>query len=247
MRARGTIPRLMTDGVRLGERIPPDQMSEVRSHLGLHDRAPMSGARQDSLTSSSSLSSYPAAGAPTTHDAEVEDHEQGIKRVAAADGSRRTVRQNIETCESEARKRRRDMEEAASRSGEAARRRTERPSASREVPGDPEPWRREPEWMPVWMHRDARRHRLEMDEAMLVDQLATSQDAAAEAVPVPRTDHHLMNAGPLLFCNRCGAYGLDRAGSKLMGQCSKAVARDVRRRLERMRQGLHPLTGAPIT
>ncbi len=244
MRARSTIPRSMIDEARLGELIPPDRMSEARSHLGLRDHDRMTGAHQDSITSPSSSSTCPATGGPTTHDAAAEHHGQGLKRGAAADGSGRTVRQKVEAMELDARKRRREVEESTSHTVEAARRRTDGPSASWDVPGDPEPWRRDPEWMPVWMHRDACRRRLELEEAMLEGQLTDAQGAGAETVPPPRTDHHLMSAGPLLFCNRCGAYALDRAGSKLMGQCSKAVARDVKRRLERMRQGLHPITGA---
>ncbi len=155
------------------------------------------------------------------------------------------MRQRIDALES-TRKRQREAEEGLPPCGESARRRMEGTPSSQDVPGDPEPWRRDPAWMPSWLHREACRLRAEQEDASLEEQLATSQQRDTDAAQPPRTDHHLMTVGPLLFCNRCGAYGLARAGSKLMGQCGRAVSRDVKLRLERMRQGLHPITGAQL-
>ncbi len=113
--------------------------------------------------------------------------------------------------------------------------------------GDPEPWMREPAWMPIWMHKkksEVQPTRGGEQDAALGAPTASSSSGGAR--PDADRSHHMMNVGSLLFCNRCGAYGFNRAGAKLTAPCTKTVSRDVKKRLERMRAGLHPITGASI-
>ncbi len=59
-------------------------------------------------------------------------------------------------------------------------------------------------------------------------------------------EHTLMQTGPMVFCSKCGAYAINRVGARLAGECHKSTSRATRLRLERMRQGLHPMTGDPV-
>ncbi len=166
----------------------------------------------------------------------------------------RTVRQRVADIESQLqvqtrqkdnRKRVRERgEEAEGISGGADKRTNLGGGSDAEAVGDPEPWMREPEWMPTWLHRkkDGRQQSREGEQ----EATGSASTSSGGALSATSTTHHLMNVGPLLFCNQCGAYGLSRAGSKLMGTCAAVVSRDVRKRLERMRAGLHPITGAAI-
>ncbi len=150
--------------------------------------------------------------------------------------------------------------------------------------GDPTPWMRDPEWLPVWMHRTSvgtreddgdqvrRRQQEQMQEHAQQQrsqpQAAAASSAAATAQDVMDVDeghsdraamdargsggdggmeHVLLHVGPMVFCSRCGAYALSRVGARLAGQCIKTSSRATRRRLDRMRQGLHPITGDPVT
>ncbi len=113
--------------------------------------------------------------------------------------------------------------------------------------GDPEPWMREPSWMPVWLHRKRDEGQPSaMGEQGYAHGTPSASSGSGGAMPDADRSHHMMNVGALLFCNRCGAYGLNRAGAKLTAPCVKTVSRDVKKRLERMRNGRHPITGAPI-
>ncbi len=243
LRTRSSIPPSMIDEARLAEIIPPDQMADARMHLGF--RIAEAAPHGSTLTSSSSSPSSTVATSSTMPASRYEHQDQGRKRSAAELGADRTVRQKVNALEAAAEKRKRGDEEMEHRGDMASRRRIEGSSPMRTQLGDPEPWRRDPEWMPSWLHRDACLRRARMEDADGDEQAAAQRADDADAPP-PLTDHHLMTIGPLLFCNRCGAYGLDRAGSRLMGQCGKLVSRDVRIRLERMRQGLHPITGVHL-
>ncbi len=242
------IPRSMIDEGGLSELLPHDQIGDLRLHLGLQE------PREGQSSSSSSVVPLPSA---TADGGAAGQARVQVRRRQSEEGYTRTVRQRVEVIEAVSRKRLLDSGGTPPRHvSEATRRRTAEPPISQEAPGDPAPWLREPDWMPVWLHREALRARRQaMDDAATgrhetadhEETMAAGAMAAAAPTGPSEAGHHLMNAGPLLFCNRCGAYGLGRAGSRLMGVCNRAVSRDVRVRLDRMRQGLHPLTGMSIT
>ncbi len=83
--------------------------------------------------------------------------------------------------------------------------------------------------------------------AMAVDEDGQGHDGGGAREAGERTgDHSLLQTGPLVFCSRCGAYAIDRVGARLAGKCHKSTSRATKLRLERMRQGRHPLTGDPV-
>ena len=59
--------------------------------------------------------------------------------------------------------------------------------------------------------------------------------------------HAIRTRGGLVWCDVCGAYGVERSGSRLMGPCQPRVTRHAATRLERLRQGKHPITVVSLT
>ena len=56
--------------------------------------------------------------------------------------------------------------------------------------------------------------------------------------------HAVRTRGKLTWCDVCGAYATERAGSRIMGPCQPAYSRHTATRLARLRQGRHPITSA---
>ncbi len=57
--------------------------------------------------------------------------------------------------------------------------------------------------------------------------------------------HDVRLNGSVAFCVRCGAYAIHRVGSAISTACSGPAA-DTKLKVERMRAGRHPVTGAPL-
>ncbi len=57
--------------------------------------------------------------------------------------------------------------------------------------------------------------------------------------------HDVRLNGGLAFCTRCGAYAIHRVGSAISAACPGPAA-DTRLKVQRMRSGKHPITGAPL-
>ncbi len=73
--------------------------------------------------------------------------------------------------------------------------------------------------------------------------------SGVHADPVDAADasgHRLVITGPLIWCERCGRYASRRVGRALKGGCVGEATGAYATRLRRMREGLHPLTGAAL-
>ncbi len=57
--------------------------------------------------------------------------------------------------------------------------------------------------------------------------------------------HDVRLNGSVAFCVRCGAYAIHRVGCAISTECSGPAA-DTKLKVERMRAGRHPVTGAPL-
>ncbi len=119
--------------------------------------------------------------------------------------------------------------------------------------GDPTPWMRDPPWMVISCPGTRATASVEertgdgepragagRDQPMEDDR----EDGRAEGTI--NSSHVLTRCGPLLWCNRCAAYALERVGARLARTCEPSTSRATALRLRRMRQGLHPITGGPI-
>ncbi len=261
LRARSFIPRCAIDEARLAELVPEDQFQALRGHLGLPPLAAAPAAPIDRHQPHHpdhhlhhGLDHVPL----TVRPADPPTASATRKRETEAGETRRTVRQRVQAIEAAVARKRGGGEPGDAPHAEdrpAARRRTE--YAVEDTVGDlgdPQPWMRDPQWLPTWMHREAmarraddqRRQQLPPQRAdQFVEPEARSDDVARPAGGP--AEHSLAVAGPLIFCNRCAAYGLRRMGAKLKGQCKGSAHSDLHIRLDRMRQGRHPITGELVT
>ncbi len=57
--------------------------------------------------------------------------------------------------------------------------------------------------------------------------------------------HQMQIVGPIAFCELCGRFAIERHGIGLQGNCT-GIDPNVKLRVERMRRGQHPLTGASL-
>ena len=58
--------------------------------------------------------------------------------------------------------------------------------------------------------------------------------------------HAARTGGKLTWCDVCGAYATERAGSRIMGPCQPANSGHTATRLASLRQGQHPITSALV-
>ncbi len=61
----------------------------------------------------------------------------------------------------------------------------------------------------------------------------------------PPSPHVLRVVGPIAYCEACGSYAIERHGIAMQEACRGPVP-NAKARIERMRRGLHPLTGASL-
>ena len=54
--------------------------------------------------------------------------------------------------------------------------------------------------------------------------------------------HAVRTRGKLTWCDVCGAYATERAGSRIMGPCKPSSTRHTATRLARLRQGMRPIS-----
>ena len=72
---------------------------------------------------------------------------------------------------------------------------------------------------------------------------------ARAAVGRSRNDHALVVRGALAYCARCAQFAIKRLGGGLKGTCVAPQSRTrnaVQARLNRLKEGKHPVTGQPI-
>ncbi len=269
LRSRSFIPRGALDEARLGELVPEDQSQALREHLGLSP-AVADAARADHHQSHHPVHHLHRGGG---HEP-LHDRPDGLpfpsdarKREAEGEETRRTVRQRVQAIEDAVSRKRGGGEPGNAPRSE------DRPSARRKTEhavddmmgdlGDPRPWLRDPQWLPTWMHRgemarragEQRQQQLQHEEPPQHTDLPMAPAARADDAARPAgsssssgpAEHSLVVAGPLIFCNRCGAYGVRRMGAKLKGHCKGSAPSDLHARLDRMRQGRHPITGEAVT
>ena len=67
--------------------------------------------------------------------------------------------------------------------------------------------------------------------------------AGSTAHPTAIGRHAIRTRGAVTWCDVCGAYGVERAGTRLMGACQPQHTRHMVTRLERLRKGLRPISG----
>ncbi len=268
LRSRSFIPRGAIDEARLGELVPEDQSQALREHLGLSP-AVADAARDHHQSHHPVHHLHRGGGHEPLH-----DRPDGLpfpsdarKREAEGEETRRTVRQRVQAIEDAVSRKRGGGEPGNAPRSE------DRPSARRKTEhavddmmgdlGDPRPWLRDPQWLPTWMHRGEMARRAGEQRQQQLQQEAPPQHADLPMEPAARADdaarpagsssssgpaeHSLVVAGPLIFCNRCGAYGVRRMGAKLKGHCKGSAPSDLHARLDRMRQGRHPITGEAVT
>ncbi len=114
------------------------------------------------------------------------------------------------------------------------------------------PWERPPEWLPSWI-RDRAAMDADQDESSLRGGITTSVADGAHtgaSTVTGRGTHVIAFAGPVAYCVRCANYAKSRVGSGLKGPCARPQFKTlnaVAARLARLRQGKHPITGAPLT
>ena len=126
-----------------------------------------------------------------------------------------------------------------------------------------------------WRRVDASSGRLEVSAASERHEASGGPEPAAEAQPTPSnaarrrrlvgkqpdplqrrdvlreaaTGHLLAARGRLTYCERCGRWAIDRISKALTKPCAgtvETVKGSYRARRERMRNGRHPLTNAPV-
>ena len=84
------------------------------------------------------------------------------------------------------------------------------------------------------------------------EELAGAEPHSESTTRAQRTEcfagrqHALRSRGALTWCDTCGSYSVQRAGKRLKGVCLGANTRHRLTRLARLRQGKHPITGAPL-
>ncbi len=115
------------------------------------------------------------------------------------------------------------------------------------------PWERPPDWLPSWIRDKAAMVIDEDDDSQRDAAAASSVDSSAHpgaSLVAGRGTHVIAFAGPIAYCIRCANYAKARVGSGLKGPCARPQFKTlnaVAARLARLRQGRHPITGAPLT
>ncbi len=82
-------------------------------------------------------------------------------------------------------------------------------------------------------------------ESQRLDTPASSADGPWLAGAEWGHGHDVRLNGGLAFCVRCGAYAIHRVGRAISAACAGPAA-DTRLKVERMRAGRHPVSGAPL-
>ena len=76
-----------------------------------------------------------------------------------------------------------------------------------------------------------------------VDETGRQAVAGRVAHGTAKGKHAIRTSGGITWCDVCGAYAVERAGTRLMGTCQPQKTRHAATRLERLRKGLHPIVG----
>ena len=104
-------------------------------------------------------------------------------------------------------------------------------------------------WATISSHHEEEeaREKREGTEAAHEDTAILRPCSASEAHNTAEGMHAIRTRGGLVWCDVCGAYGVERSGSRLMGKCQPKSTRHAATRLERLRQGKHPITALALT
>ncbi len=224
--SRGAVPRSMIDEDRLGELVADGELRAFRTHLGL----PHEGVQEEAAR---------GAAADTKREAQrdVQDAARSVKQrvgdieknlAAAASASSASGMRTMAARSKRSRQGDRDEEEE-----EVAtlRRRTE-VAATGEVSG-------------TGSGEEEREVAASADAEAGVSREAP-EDVEMSGTGTDASGHNLLQAGPMVFCTRCAGYALDRVGARLQSACVPSTSRATKTRVDRMRRGLHPITGDSI-
>ena len=111
------------------------------------------------------------------------------------------------------------------------------------------PWMRVPQWMPAELATQ-REVAPGFDAEGAVDSgWSRNPGQARAAAGRSRNDHVLVVRGALAYCARCAQFAIKRLGRGLKGTCVAPQNRTrnaVQARLNRLKEGKHPVTGQPI-
>ena len=114
------------------------------------------------------------------------------------------------------------------------------------------PWLRTPEWMPGWMAQPFEGGQAGGQvDAERESASGWSRRAGHARATVGRNslDHVLVIKGAIAYCARCAQFALHRLGKGLKKKCTaplKKTANATQSRLNRLRMGLHPISGRPL-
>ena len=108
------------------------------------------------------------------------------------------------------------------------------------------PWQRAPDWMPISLIQP-----FEKQEVQEEGEEDRWRRAGCARIAEGRGggSHALVVQGPIAYCTKCARFALERVGSGLKGRCFEPLKKTgsaVQARLNRLRAGLHPLTGRKL-
>ena len=95
--------------------------------------------------------------------------------------------------------------------------------------------------------REGQNRNLEGEEEAQGGEVGVRLGNVSQAHDTMAGKHAIRTRGGLVWCDVCGAYGVERSGSRLMGACQPRATRHAATRLERLRRGNHPITGEALT
>ena len=108
------------------------------------------------------------------------------------------------------------------------------------------PWLCAPSWMSPWLEQPfERQHTVEVAEEGWMRHTGRARDTEGRG----RRDHVIVIKGPIAYCARCAQFAIVRLGKGLKGFCAAPQQRTLnatQARLNRLREGKHPITGRPI-
>ncbi len=245
LESKGVVPRAMIDEHRLAELVDEGQLRAFRTHLGL----PHEGEQGHESHSSSSPALAAGAkreqqrlpqDAPRSVRQRIHDIERSIATGAAAASSSSSPSSSSTigigtSAMSNKRSRQEAIEEVTDELGAGTKRRAaDADDVALEIGDDMEG------------QADISAVKGSEDEAQM--QEMEMRTKSEDDVTVDDSGgHHLLQVGPLVFCTRCAGYALERVGARLHSACIPSSSRATKTRLDRMRRGMHPLTGKPIT
>ena len=108
------------------------------------------------------------------------------------------------------------------------------------------PWQCAPSWMAGWLVQPFERNPpTRLSEGGWVKHGGRARVAEGRG----KDGHAIVVKGPIAYCARCAKFALARVGRGLKGLCvapQKKTSNATQARLNRLREGRHPITGRPL-